>query len=161
MKSCSRCYLEKDLTEYHVDNRSKDGRRIVCKTCIKKHDQLYYQNNLEKKRMQATEYRKSERGRRVRKEHYQKNKEAKRLYCIEKTYGLNSEDYTQMLNKQNGQCLICNDSENNGRNLCVDHCHNTGRVRGLLCDKCNLSIGLLRDDAIRVKKLFEYLKGES
>ncbi len=63
-------------------------------------------------------------------------------------YGLTAEDYQRLLAAQNGACAVCN--EKSERRLCVDHCHATGEVRGLLCSNCNTAIGLLDDDPDRM-----------
>lgn len=72
-------------------------------------------------------------------------------------YGLSIEQYDEMLKNQEGVCFICRNT-NKGKALAVDHVHGTQIVRGLLCDACNLAIGLLRDDLNNVERAFEYLK---
>jgi hypothetical protein len=72
-----------------------------------------------------------------------------------KLYGLSAEQYRQLLEQQNGVCAIC--KRRSRRALCVDHCHATRQVRGLLCDKCNTALGLLDDDARRVLAAVAYL----
>jgi hypothetical protein len=61
-----------------------------------------------------------------------------------------------MYESQGGVCAICSKHQER-RPLNVDHCHNTGTIRGLLCDKCNMAIGLLEDDATLLRKAQEYL----
>jgi len=56
---------------------------------------------------------------------------------IKKKYGLSQEQYLAMLRAQNGRCACCKRLPKPGRWLAVDHCHETGRVRGLLCNMCN------------------------
>ncbi|CAB4161120.1 Recombination endonuclease VII [uncultured Caudovirales phage] len=75
---------------------------------------------------------------------------------IKKEYGLSELDVTQMLNEQNFQCEICNINIQNGYH--VDHCHATGKVRALLCQKCNQAIGLLRESESLFFKAAEYIK---
>jgi hypothetical protein len=74
---------------------------------------------------------------------------------LQKHYGLSDEDYDTLLAKQGGACAICR-RRLRGR-LCVDHCHFTGLVRGLLCRKCNLGLGCLVDDAASLISAFAYL----
>jgi hypothetical protein len=74
---------------------------------------------------------------------------------LQKHYGLSDEDYDTLLAKQGGACAICR-RRPRGR-LCVDHCHSTGFVRGLLCRKCNLGLGCLVDDAASLISAFAYL----
>ena len=72
-----------------------------------------------------------------------------------KIYGLSAEQHRQLLDEQDGVCAICRQSSR--RALCVDHCHATQRVRGLLCDKCNTALGLLGDDVRRLLAAVAYL----
>lgn len=85
----------------------------------------------------------------------------KRRCRLQKTFGLSFEQYDAMLAAQGGVCAICKQPETHQRkgvwNLSVDHCHATGRVRGLLCNRCNRGIGLLADDAELCRKAAEYL----
>lgn len=76
---------------------------------------------------------------------------------IIESYGITVADYERMNAEQGGVCAICGQAETNGRSLAVDHCHATGRVRGLLCGTCNRGIGLLKDDADRVMSAAIYL----
>ena len=70
-------------------------------------------------------------------------------------YGLTREDYERLMRSQGERCAICLSSPD--RPLVVDHCHATGRVRGLLCGRCNSAIGLMDDDPTRASRAAEYL----
>ena len=76
-------------------------------------------------------------------------------------YGLTRDDFWKLLEKQGGVCAICGTSEpGKGRTrMCVDHCHRTGKVRGLLCGSCNRSIGQLGDDPDILQRAADYLLG--
>jgi hypothetical protein len=80
----------------------------------------------------------------------------------EEMYGITAEQYQQMLRQQNGKCAICNGRANQKRmkhtELCIDHCHETGVVRGLLCSRCNLGIGNFGDRLDLIKAAVEYLE---
>ena len=90
----------------------------------------------------------------------EKNREAlswaKRLY----KYGITKEQYLTMYQQQNGLCAIClgpcRDSRN--RSMAVDHCHVTGRIRGLLCSPCNTAIGMLQDSPVMLRRAADYLE---
>ena len=77
-------------------------------------------------------------------------------------YGITLQDYEAMYKTQNGKCAICGKEPKNGRGilrkLYVDHCHQTNRVRGLLCHSCNMGIGLLDDSLELLFSAIEYLK---
>jgi len=80
-------------------------------------------------------------------------------------YNLTVDEYNSMLASQGGACAICGNPETKTRQgkvmrLCVDHCHSSGRVRGLLCNNCNRALGLLRDDADVLRKAVGYLERE-
>lgn len=71
-------------------------------------------------------------------------------------YGITPEQYDEMFDKQKGTCAICGHSPE-GRRLDVDHCHRSGEVRGLLCNKCNQAIGLFNDEPNLIERALEYL----
>lgn len=79
-----------------------------------------------------------------------------REYHLLTKYGINQDVYNEMLEAQNGVCAICG-WENTGRSLNVDHCHATGRVRGLLCNRCNLGLGYYWSDPELLRKAADYL----
>jgi hypothetical protein len=75
-----------------------------------------------------------------------------------KRYGLNEADFNRLLNNQGGVCAVCRTDNPPGKGWCVDHCHDTGVVRGVLCTNCNTGIGQLGDDVERLLAAVEYLK---
>lgn len=77
---------------------------------------------------------------------------------LQRNYGMTIADYEHMLSGQGGGCGICGKLPT-GRRLVVDHCHATGRVRGLLCTACNKAIGALGDTTDGVERALLYLKG--
>jgi hypothetical protein len=72
-------------------------------------------------------------------------------------YGLNESEYLKLFTVQNNKCGICNKSFKKIR-ACVDHNHDTKKVRGLLCDKCNRGLGFFDDNIENMKNAIEYLK---
>lgn len=82
------------------------------------------------------------------KKYREENREKLKLYrsWIKKKYGISWREYDKINEKQNGVCLICGKPPKLGRHLDVDHCHKTGRIRGLLCNKCNHGLGDFEDD---------------
>ena len=77
-------------------------------------------------------------------------------YVRKKLYGISEERYTELWAQQGGVCAIClQDDEAKG--LGVDHDHETGEVRGLLCTNCNTALGLLRDRPFLLSRAKEYL----
>lgn len=82
---------------------------------------------------------------------------------IKRKYNLDYNTYLKMLEEQKNTCYICKSPpKNTKRPLDIDHCHKTGKVRGLLCSKCNKGIGLFNDNIEILLKAIDYLKkGES
>jgi len=79
-------------------------------------------------------------------------------------YGVTPEAFAGMLESQLGGCAICavpHQDGVKGKGLCVDHCHESGAVRGLLCRQCNSALGLLKDDPVKLRKAAEYLDENS
>ena len=78
---------------------------------------------------------------------------------IQTVYGITTEDYDALLDKQNGVCAICS-TDKPGRkdhHFCIDHNHKTGEVRGLLCVSCNRALGLFQDDTTILHRASQYL----
>lgn len=73
-------------------------------------------------------------------------------------YGIDAAAYDEMLRGQNGVCAICLTATPGGRFFCVDHCHRTGRVRGLLCTHCNHGLGKFADSTANLERAINYLK---
>jgi hypothetical protein len=76
---------------------------------------------------------------------------------LKKSYGLTIEQYHEMLEAQAGVCAICLGADKAFAHLAVDHCHQSGKVRGLLCNTCNRALGSFQDDPERLKRALLYL----
>jgi hypothetical protein len=70
-------------------------------------------------------------------------------------YGLTEEDFRRMMRRQRGRCAICQKKFAKRINACVDHCHKTGKVRGLLCRGCNVAMHIVDDDKL-LSRLIRY-----
>ncbi|MCK5017508.1 MAG: endonuclease VII domain-containing protein [Candidatus Peribacteraceae bacterium] len=75
-------------------------------------------------------------------------------------YNLTPEQYADILAAQKGICAICGGVNSDNKNLCVDHNHRTGKVRGLLCSMCNSMLGFATDNPDNLRKGIEYLNKE-
>lgn len=82
----------------------------------------------------------------------QRRSELKRLY------GITLEQYAEMFSEQGEVCAICKAECGTKKSLSVDHDHATGKVRGLLCNGCNTSLGQFKDSQILLQRAIEYLK---
>lgn len=87
----------------------------------------------------------------------EKNKKISASSKLKVSYGITLKDYETLEKSQNGVCKICQKPEK-GKRLAVDHCHETGKIRGLLCQKCNRALGMFHDDPQLLKKAIKYLK---
>lgn len=75
-----------------------------------------------------------------------------------KKYGLREEDFLKLLLSQDGRCAICKKMSQPSTDLHIDHCHQSGKVRGLLCSGCNMAIGRLGDSLEYLRSAYEYLR---
>ena len=96
------------------------------------------------------------------KKRYQENREAireyQKNYRLMKAHGITMADFKAMEAAQNGVCAICGGQEPVHPRLNVDHCHETGMVRALLCTPCNTALGLAGDDPDRLRAMAEYVE---
>ena len=86
-------------------------------------------------------------------------KQYKRQLHFLRTYGISTQEYAEILIKQDNKCAICGSSGSGKESdrFVVDHCHTTGRVRGLLCWPCNIGIGMFKDREDLLKSVISYL----
>ena len=138
---CPKCKIEKTISDFHSDTKRKDKLQLWCKKCMTKNKfDRYYAG---KKPLFQLAARKS---------------------ALKRQYGITIEEYDDILLNQNGVCAICRLPESQRSNprgaidsLRVDHNHTTGRIRGLLCSKCNFGLGHLNDDIRLLERAIEYL----
>ena len=76
---------------------------------------------------------------------------------LKKRFGITVDQYAEMLDKQQGSCAICRTECVTGKRLAVDHCHETGRIRGLLCFNCNIGLGKFKDSTKMLETAIAYL----
>ena len=81
-----------------------------------------------------------------------------RKYHFNKKYNVSYKDWVRMWTGQDGKCAICGESFANQSYACVDHDHETGEIRGLLCRKCNMVIGHFNDNPKLIMEAIKYLK---
>jgi hypothetical protein len=147
-KTCNVCGVEKPLdSEYFRLSvyKRKDGQRCfrpTCRSCDNKKNLDRYHNKGGK----------------------QKQKTRAQRYNLKK-YGLSVEEYNEMVLAQDGKCKICLSTDshrtNTKYNLFVDHCHKTGKIRGLLCHHCNAALGHMRDSKDVLERAIRYLDENS
>ena len=132
MKICNKCKIEKDFSDFHKRSNRPCGYKNICKDCV-----------IENRKLKPrTEY--------------------MRNYDLMKSYNITVIEYNVMFELQQSKCGICNKSikdfeKSKKKHLCIDHCHTTGKVRGLLCNNCNRGIGLLGDNPEIINNALIYL----
>lgn len=126
MRACTSCGVEKPLDAYTVDRKYRDGHMRICKAC-----RAARQRELWKDPDYAS--RNNERRREWHQKHYRMRR-----------YGITLAEYEQMFEAQGHKCRLCGcEKAGAGRDdqWCIDHCHNNGRIRGILCHNCNTALG--------------------
>lgn len=162
-KLCRKCNTVKSFLDFGKDKNRKYGLTAVCKVCRNKQNAIYFSKHPE-----------------VREFHNKRNREKRKLYYgdpvrklkyknnnLRSSYGITLDQYENMLKSQNSVCKICKKEEvhRNNQNtgisrLAVDHCHVTGKIRGILCTKCNTGLGSFKDNIQLLATTIQYLKGE-
>lgn len=93
---------------------------------------------------------------------WDKNKEERNLaWVLSRRYGISLETFKTMLAAQDSTCAICKAAPEPGRRLSVDHCHTTGLVRGLLCQRCNTAVGMAQDRPELLRQMADYVEKSS
>lgn len=139
MKKCSRCQEVKSLEDFHNASNTKDGKTSRCKACNVEYQREWAIKNPERAKARWKKY--AAEARSAGKDRARKH----RLATME---------YLELVSRAN--CEICGRSFTEAISH-IDHNHETGQVRGLLCTNCNTGIGNLRDDPILLQKAIDYL----
>ena len=138
-KECSWCSLIKPHSDFNKDKRNIYARGLAyyCKDCASA-----------KTRAHHAKYK-----------HTQEYQNRKRSSYFKRNYNLSLEERTKLLQAQNYKCAICAFTiETVGNNTHTDHCHNTGKVRGILCTNCNRGLGHFQESTENLMAAIEYLK---
>lgn len=143
IKKCNICLIEKSLDDFYF---SGGYPQAYCKSCQNNVAKIWRENNKD----YCKKYKKE-------KEKFITPEIRMRRKLLHR-YGLTLEQYKDMLDSQKGVCAICKMSCRTRKNLSVDHCHNTGIVRGLLCNDCNNILGRAKDSHEILRKAAEYLE---
>lgn len=119
------------------------------KECKKQYDKKYYNNNTKKVYVRINKWKSN---------HPESVKKIRQKQHLKHTYGIPIEQYYEMLTLQMSGCTICKKTiVENAKFLAVDHNHTTGKVRGLLCNKCNRLLGFANDNPELLRKAADYL----
>ena len=125
------CGVEKQITEFYMRDKKTGRRHSACKEC-------------DKARVKAR---------------HQANPERTRNNDLKRNYGITIQEHQQMFEEQNGVCATCKSpGDGKWKKLCVDHDHKTGKVRQLLCRRCNMILGQAYDDISLFEEYIKYLQ---
>lgn len=142
-KQCRKCLQTKPVAEFFANRHNKDGYQTACKDCSTATTYAYRKKGIGLIRVAR----------------------ANRKHALKK-YSLTQAEYDQMLAAQNYVCAICHGPENTlhkgqPRRLSVDHSHESGKIRGLLCMRCNQAISRMNDDPALIRTAAAYLEAHS
>ena len=143
MIRCSGCKVDKQEDEFHRNSTRKSGRASFCKPCAIEYQKKYRVQNHESL---------------IAKQRQRYTPEQRAAMDRKRMYGISNEDYQALLDAQGGVCAICHNPCVSGKRLAVDHNHETGVVRGLLCTRCNPGIGYFQDDLALMHRAMAYLE---
>jgi hypothetical protein len=172
MKECAKCHQQLQTTFFNKSAKKKDGLQLWCRSCQKTQYQAYrlsakekakarwkryYDKNKERMIARTRAYEKSLGQDEYRKRWAERNKNARF-----KRYGITESEYYQVLRAQSQKCGMCYKllDKTKPRSIHIDHSHATGKVRGILCDGCNLFLGRYENEAYqqRVEQAQTYLR---
>ena len=131
-KKCSSCTIEKKISDFYIDKR-RNSPRSICKKCQQGFNSKWRTENEDAWK--------------------QINRKSQERWRLKNVYRISEDELKILKDRSDGQCEICKVREAD----CIDHCHRLGIVRGLLCDKCNLAIGLIGENIATLNNAIEYL----
>lgn len=134
MKKCTKCGIEKPLSQFHNMKVAPDGLAYNCKACAYLYVKTWKRNNP------------------------QRNKILQKRTVLKRKYKISLEEFNGMLDSQQNKCMICNKTFKNAKSTHVDHCHKSGKIRGLLCTNCNIALGYFKDSLSTIRSALKYLK---
>ena len=140
MKWCGSCKTVQPIENFAKNKSQSDGMQGFCRSCGKIKQSEWRIENREKANMIAAKCHRKKR------------------------FGIDNTVYEQMLQDQDERCAICHEKciakTINGvqKSLAIDHCHRTGKIRGLLCTRCNTALGLFEDNLEKIKAAIDYLE---
>ncbi len=143
-KKCTKCGDVKDITDFTINNQQSSGYHPSCKECVREYSREYREKNEEL----------------IKERERKRRKSSKFLsYQLNYLYGITIQEYDSMYIEQGGCCAICGIHQSKlKRRLCVDHCHESNKIRGLLCINCNKGLGHFYDDLTFLHNAILYLK---
>jgi Autographiviridae endonuclease VII len=161
VKRCKVCGEIKPLDDFYRSAGMRDGHRNDCKVCnlAAKAARTVLDPQANRDRVKRWQQQNPEKYRAKQRRYVESGKKAfwNRRYHLKRTYGMTLDDYDAMLLSQNGVCAICGKPRPEDRTLHVDHDHETGEIRGLLCFRCNNALGDFEEQYALFQRAADYL----
>ena len=159
-KPCSCCGEVKPLSDFSKQKGTKSGHRSNCKACVRVWRQRPESKRAE--RESKRRWRRTPEGKAAVRGANRRFKQSPQFRAVRlrQRYSITPQDYDAMLAAQGGLCAICRQAPTKSVPLCVDHCHNSKKVRGLLCSRCNAGLGHFLDRPALLLKAANYLTGQ-
>jgi len=129
-KTCRKCHVSKDAADFGIDRSKSDGLKSYCRDCARKYAQQRRHDS--------------------KSEHYLRQ------------YGITEPEFERLLSEANNECQLCDKklTRNRGSSdaAVLDHCHVTQRIRGVLCNSCNMLLGRLEKQPLLISRIQRYLE---
>lgn len=156
MKTCSMCKKSKLKSEFYKSSHHTGGLQPFCHDCVRVCREKYRSNPIKLQQERTA-------NRRWRKSHPENVRTFTRRRHLKVSFGITIEKYEHLFTIQNGRCAICGKQETavlkeKVIRLAVDHNHQTGKIRGLLCGRCNTALGLFQNNINILKQAIDYLR---
>lgn len=162
MKTCSKCKESKPLRSFFRRKKSSlDGRMSLCKICATLKIYSWRSKNPEKWRSYVRKSYHIAKSNGTYAKRFSTHPARRSIYRMKTRYGITQDQLVSLLKKQNKSCAICRIKLRMDRKqYAIDHCHKTKIIRGILCHRCNLGIGFMRDDPSLFISACDYLSPE-
>ena len=148
LKQCSNCKKCSEISRFSFNPNTLDKKASWCRKCGNAGNAAYYKNNKESCDNRTRKWQSSE-----------NNKHILRQRRLIKEFNITQEEYVSMLESQGNCCAICKTPASNfEKRMAIDHCHRTGKIRGILCNSCNLGLGCFKDSLDYLDKAIMYLR---
>lgn len=157
MKICASCKCELSIDNFHKKKSTKDGLHNYCKICTATKNKKWVIDNKDKHKETCKNW-------------YSLNKEKANLkgtdWHYRKHYGITHQYFLELAKQQENKCKICNSTlsfnkEKTNDRAVLDHCHVSNKIRGILCNNCNTSLGKFKDDINILQSAIRYLQENS
>jgi Recombination endonuclease VII len=159
---CNKCGEDKLLSQYTPYRAQKgSGACNQCRVGLNREERKKAPRDRSKVNAAAKKYNEANREKVLANalKWRQGNKDKTRAHRYKSEYGVTLVEYEQLLRQQGGNCACCGCSGNpDGKRMAIDHCHQTGKIRGILCRKCNAGIGMLGDNIEGLLQAINYLR---